>query len=1402
MKFGAVFSHLLEAGVYDNSANLYSSSSNFFNVANYILTFATDFEPDEHVELHIHYYQNMLHYFIKPSLSTLRDLYLSTDVQNFFCTNLFQDSSFMFQQSTMFTQMHIITSDLALNMKNVTKPKNNIDTLREVFPQFESELETFEALSYDDDGSLYEDLSTPDLKLYYPEPFVASPSFVHEDVWFLHILQYQHWLWFFFISLIMFFFITFINTVRWCNYRTRPKRETRGVSRSKCADLITACVPVSWAISIIVSESVDASDYYDGFGTGEIVIGIRAYQWGWEYFYPKGIDLNYTVSPNYSSVVGNSLKYNNTSEQTMQSNTLWKHYQLNNNSNGSSTPAHVILSPSDNTKILNFTNFNDIGSNTLQGSKAFKKIQKFTKTNNQDLFTNISDFSSRYTRLSDLYYTNQNLVDSTTYSTLRQHNFTSNLSTQNQPNTFLDVNSVNKYTEYCLNNQLKTNNNNFDISNNYLNSTLLSNSKYTNQSINGLSDSKSYNNPLKYNLHSTDLRTIQQLDDLTFESEFNFNLNTSPFSSKFLENDVNYNFKDLKSVNQSLNLSDRTVRLTDNVGFSKLNLNNTTKESDFNSFLGNNLLNVNKSSVNKWASFLHGYRLLNNKTASPLNSAPTIGTSPLSKSLSYDRSWSEGNDSQLLKSKEESAPSVVFQTYWLTHWANTQSNHYFNHVNQLLNNTKSSSFPSITEYVEYDFKNWQSLESLEDVFWESTYSSFSQDEYLNTKSSVNSSEVFNTQDDSFNNNFRHKKFKFNKSSTSIKSDTLLNENIYSLSLNSEESFPNTSLTKLRDYRVFTLEPNSDSFDDVYENLKNINTLYNNKYNQLTNMDLNQLTPTPYTQVLDSFRADVDDISWSAVNSNNPLTEGINLIDTTNTDSSRVSNPLKLRSTAKNSMVTYSAMQKVFKSRLDEGRSNARLEDVSNSYNKYLFINAKRSNYEGLLSKNTDNFFGVNSYVQSTKPTFSSLYGVNNLLNTYFTDLPFLVSTISDSSRHLWFDWQSRWTSMEVQPSSTARYSLMGVPYTNKSFEYATQQGDEINDSENYLVRLSRARKNYSTSWSYTPYLYSRLSTWQQNNENSILSFNVDNLVSLKMLLINTKELLSVNNFNNSSMVSTPSYSNFNTPGRSITRPISGTHSYRYNTSTLVDLLTKREYLYRQYLRTKGSTLYLPNYLTSTPNNPLLVEIKNSYSMVDPSTFSSEISRDFMYQNINFFKFTTLQNLLSNLNLDNSIINNYFAFYLFGFNKPNSLGSNIELFKNQYRPMRKGITNMVRLHATGAVALPIEIRLHILASSKDVIHSWAIPSAGIKIDCVPGFSSHRVAIFLNSGIYWGQCMEICGRFHHWMPIILYFMKRDLFFLWCTHFQHYNVDENKLTAISNLNNPVIKPVTFYNWTNQNI
>jgi hypothetical protein len=260
---------------------------------------------------------------------------------------------------------------------------------------------------------------------------------------------------------------------------------------------------------------------------------------------------------------------------------------------------------------------------------------------------------------------------------------------------------------------------------------------------------------------------------------------------------------------------------------------------------------------------------------------------------------------------------------------------------------------------------------------------------------------------------------------------------------------------------------------------------------------------------------------------------------------------------------------------------------------------------------------------------------------------------------------------------------------------------------------------------------------------------------------------------------TPSFSGVNVYNKSSWRPSSGIASFYYNTSVLVDILSKREHLYRQYLLRQGISANLPKYLVSAPNNPLLLELRNAYPFVNPASFVSENSRECFYQNTNYLRFTIIKDFLhyANARLGNSSVNlsgvtDYFFFYLFGHDRATNLGRNTELYKSPARPMRKGVTNMIRLHATGAVAMPTEIRMHILASSRDVIHSWSIPSAGIKIDCVPGYSSHRVTIFLVSGIFWGQCMEICGRFHHWMPIIVYFMKRDLFFLWCTHFMHYS------------------------------
>jgi hypothetical protein len=74
----------------------------------------------------------------------------------------------------------------------LTQPKNELFNLIDVVPEHDDTFEIFEIISVNVDNSLYEFIHLPEFKLYYPEPFIASPSFVHEELWFIHILHYQH----------------------------------------------------------------------------------------------------------------------------------------------------------------------------------------------------------------------------------------------------------------------------------------------------------------------------------------------------------------------------------------------------------------------------------------------------------------------------------------------------------------------------------------------------------------------------------------------------------------------------------------------------------------------------------------------------------------------------------------------------------------------------------------------------------------------------------------------------------------------------------------------------------------------------------------------------------------------------------------------------------------------------------------------------------------------------------------------------------------------------------------------------------------------------------------------------------------------------------------------------------
>jgi hypothetical protein len=131
------------------------------------------------------------------------------------------------------------------------------------------------------------------------------------------------------------------------------------------------------------------------------------------------------------------------------------------------------------------------------------------------------------------------------------------------------------------------------------------------------------------------------------------------------------------------------------------------------------------------------------------------------------------------------------------------------------------------------------------------------------------------------------------------------------------------------------------------------------------------------------------------------------------------------------------------------------------------------------------------------------------------------------------------------------------------------------------------------------------------------------------------------------------------------------------------------------------------------NNSLYNELSSLTPYVYINTNRADFNRSLFFIKTTFFK-NFLLNTLSETYVNSSFENLLNLKYFFNALKYYTGGyiSDIyddhkhvnSLFKSQYRPMRKGITNMVRLQATNAIAMPTEIRLHILASSKDVIHS--------------------------------------------------------------------------------------------------
>nr|AYN60849.1 cytochrome c oxidase subunit 2 [Limenitis doerriesi] len=97
-----------------------------------------------------------------------------------------------------------------------------------------------------------------------------------------------------------------------------------------------------------------------------------------------------------------------------------------------------------------------------------------------------------------------------------------------------------------------------------------------------------------------------------------------------------------------------------------------------------------------------------------------------------------------------------------------------------------------------------------------------------------------------------------------------------------------------------------------------------------------------------------------------------------------------------------------------------------------------------------------------------------------------------------------------------------------------------------------------------------------------------------------------------------------------------------------------------------------------------------------------------------------------------------------------------------------LNNFRLLDVDNRIVLPMNNQIRILITATDVIHSWTIPSLGVKIDANPG-RLNQTSFFINRpGLFFGQCSEICGANHSFMPIVIESISIKNFINWINNY----------------------------------
>nr|AHG94090.1 cytochrome oxidase subunit II [Amynthas sp. FJ201110-16] len=91
-----------------------------------------------------------------------------------------------------------------------------------------------------------------------------------------------------------------------------------------------------------------------------------------------------------------------------------------------------------------------------------------------------------------------------------------------------------------------------------------------------------------------------------------------------------------------------------------------------------------------------------------------------------------------------------------------------------------------------------------------------------------------------------------------------------------------------------------------------------------------------------------------------------------------------------------------------------------------------------------------------------------------------------------------------------------------------------------------------------------------------------------------------------------------------------------------------------------------------------------------------------------------------------------------------------------------------LEVDNRIVIPMQLEIRMLITAADVLHSWTIPSLGVKVDAVPGRLNQIGFTTSHPGVFYGQCSEICGANHSFMPIAMEVVDSKSFMKWISNF----------------------------------